>query len=343
MGALYIVFAVCYFIINTGSMLKGAAKITMSRRPGGGLGVNEIVVGAMTVMFILYSFVGGLVAAAWTDLFQGILIIVLSFMLIPTRSNPVGGIDGMQASLEPFRFSLATPSGIGPWVIAMLTINGLVGIMAQPHQFGDRRHRERRADVPDRHALRATLVKRVCTVGWALVGLIVAAMIAQGKADGAALGNPENAFGFACRQLLFPVPSRPDDRIDDPRRQHVDLLGVSRRQRRPVHRRAVSAGACAESSWIATTCGWVGISGLVITMLGVVYALFLIESVLYTFLLTETLATFVGISLLGGILWRRANRWGAAGSLACALAATSSWCRIFCPDSGSTIGTRTSS
>ena len=30
----------------------------------------------MTVMFILYSFVGGLVAAAWTDLFQGFLIIV---------------------------------------------------------------------------------------------------------------------------------------------------------------------------------------------------------------------------------------------------------------------------
>ena len=45
------------------------------------------------------------------------------------------------------------------------------------------------------------------------------------------------------------------------------------------------------------------------------YALFLIESVLYTFLLTETMATFVGISLLGGILWRRANRWGALASL----------------------------
>ena len=41
----------------------------------------------------------------------------------------------MKASLEPFRFSLATPSGIGPWVIAMLTVNGLVGIMAQPHQL----------------------------------------------------------------------------------------------------------------------------------------------------------------------------------------------------------------
>ena len=65
---------------------------------------------------------------------------------------------------------------------------------------------------------------------------------------------------------------------------------------------------------------WVGrVSGFVITMLGVLYAFFLIRSVLYTFLLTETLATFVGISVLGGIVWPRANRWGAIASVLSAL------------------------
>jgi len=65
---------------------------------------------------------------------------------------------------------------------------------------------------------------------------------------------------------------------------------------------------------------WVGrVSGLAITVIGVLYAVFLIQSVLYTFLLTETLATFVGISVLGGVLWRRANRWGALASLLSAL------------------------
>ena len=68
----------------------------------------------MTAMFILYSFVGGLVASAWTDLFQGFLIIVLSFMLIPLGWREVGGLGGMKASLPAFRFSLSTPSGIGP-------------------------------------------------------------------------------------------------------------------------------------------------------------------------------------------------------------------------------------
>ena len=66
---------------------------------------------------------------------------------------------------------------------------------------------------------------------------------------------------------------------------------------------------------------WVGrISGFAITMLGVFYAVYLIQSVLYTFLLTETLATFVGVNVLGGLLWRRANRWGALASLLSALA-----------------------
>src|SRR2546426_7049948 len=116
MGAIYSVFALCFFIINTGSMLKGAGKV-ISQATGAGVGANQIVV-AMTVMFILYSFVGGLVAAAWTDLFQGFLIIALSFMLIPLGWSVVGGLDGKHAALEPFPFSLRPPSGIGPWVVA---------------------------------------------------------------------------------------------------------------------------------------------------------------------------------------------------------------------------------
>ena len=68
MGAVYIVFALCFFIINIGSLLKGAGKV-IGQATGATTGVNEIVV-AMTAMFVLYSFVGGLVAAAWTDVFR---------------------------------------------------------------------------------------------------------------------------------------------------------------------------------------------------------------------------------------------------------------------------------
>ncbi len=314
MGAIYIVFAVCFLTINTGSMLKGAGKV-ISQATGGTVGVNEMIV-AMTVLFVLYSFIGGLVAAAWTDLFQGVLIIVLSFMLIPLGWGLVGGLDGMKMTLEPFRFSLATPSGIGPWVIAMLTINGLVGIMAQPHQLAavgtGRDERTCRVGM-----LGGNLVKRVCTVGWTFIGLIVAAMVVRGRVPAAMRTDPENAFGVACRQLLFPgalglmVAAILAANMSACSAFLVDggaLFTEGLYRQRFVPNRA-------DRHYL-----WVGrISGVVTTMLGVLYAVFLIQSVLYTFLLTETLATFVGISVLGGIIWRRANRWGALASLLSAL------------------------
>jgi Na+/proline symporter len=313
MGAIYIAFAVCFFVIETGGLLKGAGKV-ISQATGGTTGVNEIVA-AMTAMFVVYSFVGGLVASAWTDLFQGVLIIALSFILIPLGWSAVGGLAGMKASLEPFRFSLSTPSGIGPWTIAMLTVNGLVGIMAQPHMLATvgtgRDERTCRVGM-----LLGNFVKRVCTVGWMLVGLIAAALVARG--GGRPLADPENAFGFACRSLLFPgalgllVASILAASMSACSAYMVDVGALFTEGFYRPHVRADGS----DRLYL-----WVGrISGAAITMLGVLYAMFLIESVLYTFLLTETLSTFVGISLLGGIVWRRANRWGALASLLGALA-----------------------
>jgi Na+/proline symporter len=61
------------------------------------------------------------------------------------------------------------------------------------------------------------------------------------------------------------------------------------------------------------------VGGLIVTLGAVLYAVFGVEKVLNTFLMTETLATFVGVSVLAGIVWPRANRWGAIGSIAIAM------------------------
>ena len=199
----------------------------------------------------------------------------------------------------------------------MLTVNGLVGIMAQPHQLAavgtGKDERTCRVGM-----FYGNMIKRVCTVGWALVGLIVAAMVAQGHADAAALGDPENAFGFACRQLLFPgalglmIASILAANMSTCSAFLVDSGALFTEG---LYRRRIMPGRD-DRHYL-----WVGrASGFVITMLGVLYAIFLIESVLYTFLLTETLATFVGIGVLGGIVWPRANRWGALASLLASLA-----------------------
>jgi SSS family solute:Na+ symporter len=158
-------------------------------------------------------------------------------------------------------------------------------------------------------------VKRVCTVGWMLVGLIAAVLVAQ--SGGRALADPEQAFGFACRQLLFPgalgllVASILAASMSACSAYMVDVGAIFTEG---FYRPRVRSNS-GDRHYL-----WVGrFSGAAITMLGVLYAIYLIESVLYTFLLTETLSTFVGIGLLGGVVWPRANLWGAIASLLCAL------------------------
>jgi Na+/proline symporter len=199
----------------------------------------------------------------------------------------------------------------------MLTVNGLVGIMAQPHQLAavgtGRDERTCRIGM-----LMGNMVKRVCTVGWALVGLVVAAMVAQGHASAAALGDPENAFGFACRLLLAPgalglmIAAILAANMSTCSAFLVDAGALLTEG---LYRRRLAPGRADRHYLLVGR-----LSGLAVTLMGVLYAIFLIESVLYTFLLTETLATFIGISVLGGIIWRRANRWGAIASLIGSLA-----------------------
>ena len=60
---------------------------------------------------------------------------------------------------------------------------------------------------------------------------------------------------------------------------------------------------------------WMGrYSGLALSVLAVLFALS-IKNVLHAFLFTETLATFMGIIFLGGVIWKRANKYGAAAAV----------------------------
>jgi Na+/proline symporter len=237
-------------------------------------------------------------------------------MLIPLGWNSVGGFDGKRASLDSVKLSLATPSGIGPWFIFMLTLNGLIGIVAQPHMMaavGSGKNEQ----ACRQGFLYGTFVKRFCTIGWAIVGLMVAAMVMRGAFGVHALHDPEEAFGFACRHILFPGG--------------VGLLiaCVLASNMAACSAFMVDSGALFTQNFYRKYLKpnekdkhylLVGrVSGLAITLGGVLYAVFLIQRVLNSFLLTETMATFMGISILGGMFWRRGNRYGAFSSLAVAM------------------------
>src|SRR5262249_943374 len=127
------------------------------------------------------------------------------------------------------------------------------------------------------------------------------------------------AFGLACRLLLFPgalglmIASILAANMSTCSAFLVDSGALFTEG---LYRRRLVPGRT-DAHYL-----WVGrLSGLAITILGVLYALFLIQSVLYTFLLADALATLVGIGVLGGLVWPRATRWGALASLLCALAA----------------------
>ena len=134
MGLFYTVFAIAFFVFTMGVMLQGAAKV-ISVASGGMISPNGVVIG-MTIAFMLYSFFGGLVAAAHTEFIQAFFIIVLSFLLIPAGLQAVGGFSGMREALPADFFQLySEASGLDAFTIAMLAVNGVVGITAQPHMM----------------------------------------------------------------------------------------------------------------------------------------------------------------------------------------------------------------
>lgn len=314
MGGLYSIFAICFLIMNMASMMKGAGKV-MNQAAGGTFGVDHIVL-AMTATFIIYSFLGGLVASAWTDVLQGLLIIVLSFLLIPLGWGTVGGIAGLRHTLTAAKLSMATPNGVGIWSILVLTINGLIGIMAQPHIPAAV------ATGKDERACRVgffygNYIKRVCTAGWALLGLMVVAMVNRGSFGVRFLADPEDAFGFVCGHVLYSGM------------RGLLIACILAGTMSTCSAFLVDSGALFTQGFYRTRLAparsdkhylWVGrASGLVITLAGVLYGLFFVKRVLNAFLLTESMATYMGVCLVGGIIWQRANRWGAVASLAVGL------------------------
>ncbi len=307
MGAVYTVFALAYFTFNMGAMLKGAGKL-VSVASGDAVSANAVVL-AMTGTFLLYSFVGGLVSAAYTDFVQSMFIVALSFLLIPIGLRETGGFTGIRETLDPSMLSMVTPGDVGVFTIVMLTLNGLIGIVAQPHilaSVGTGRD-ERSCRIGMAYG---NFIKRFCTIGWALVGVIVATLLIQ--RGEAAFADPEDAFGYATRELLFPgglglmIACVLAANMSTGSAFMVDSAALFTQN---FYRRYVAKDRT-DRHYL-----WAGrFAGVGMTLLGVVFGLY-VGSVLQAFLFTETIAAFMGISMFGAISWRRANRWGALASL----------------------------
>ena len=302
-GLLYGIYAVLFLMINMSAMQNGAAKV-VSAATGGAI-PHGWVVWSMTFIFVAYSFLGGRISAAVTDVIQSLLIIILSFLIIPFGLAKLGGYHAFKATLTPEQMSLAIPGGLTLGLIFVLSIQSLFSIVAQPHQMAavGTGKTEMNCRVGFTYG---NMIKRFCTIGWVFVGLIVIGMVVRGIIP--PLQDHEAAFGVACQQLLGPgflglmIASVLATNMSTCSAMMVDLGALSVQN---IYKPYFKAGA-PDAHYL--TVGRV--AGVVLT-LGSMGMIAVLPNVLDALLQSDSLAAFMGVPFLAGLVWRRANRFGA--------------------------------
>ena len=222
MGVAYTLFAIVFYMFYLSTMFSAIAKFSAPLLGFDvglfGLELKFTLIPLIAGVVILYGVLGGLAAAYWTDLIQGLFIIILSVLLIPyglwSLAETYGG-PGERGLMDGFRimhervsadcFSLFSGPSSGefplPFIISLSLIS-IVGVVVQPHFIatgGGSAKSEKEARIG---LVVGNFLKRLCTVGWALTALIALALLA-GSAEIAA--DPDRVWGVAAREILGPM------------------------------------------------------------------------------------------------------------------------------------------
>jgi SSS family solute:Na+ symporter len=143
-----------------------------------------------------YTILGGMFAAAITDVIQGFMIVFLSLALIPVGLSALGGFTGLHSKVPDYMFELfgsaVTSEYTWYFVAAMVTLNLVVNAPRSFTVGGAAR---------DDHSARigfvtGSLTKRFMMIGWALTGLIAVGLYAGQISD------PTYIWGYMTRNLL---------------------------------------------------------------------------------------------------------------------------------------------
>jgi len=222
LGAAYAVFGVLYYIIYSSMAFAAIGKIaatligqdTVSLLGWSG-GLEYVLVPVIGFIVLAYGLAGGLQAAYYTDLIQGLCIILLSIILIPfgldavverfgePNASIMSGFEIIHQQLPPEHFQLVgnnTSEFPLHRILAVVLIN-LVGIVVTPHMIvtgGGSAKTESNARVG---LVTGNLLKRLCTIGWVLTALIALALFAD---DPNLVADPDKTWGIASRELLGP-------------------------------------------------------------------------------------------------------------------------------------------
>ncbi|WP_164104009.1 sodium:solute symporter family protein [Candidatus Laterigemmans baculatus] len=221
LGAAYTLFAIVFYMFYLSTMFSAVAKFAVPLigiEEYAGLELRYILVPLIAGIVIIYGVLGGLTAAYWTDLIQGIFIILLSVLLIPyglkalvakfgdpTSDGMMEGFRIMHERVSGDYFSLFAGPSSGEFplhYIISLTLLVTVGIVVQPHFIATGGGSAKSEDEARVGLLVGNFLKRLCTVGWAMTALIALALLA-GNTEIA--NDPDRVWGVAAREILGPL------------------------------------------------------------------------------------------------------------------------------------------
>ena len=218
-GVAYALFGCFYYMVYGAMLFTAIGKVAVPLMGAElfGIPTGQALIPLVALIVIVYGVLGGITAAYWTDLIQGICIILLSVLLIPFGLNAVvqkfgsegdswtDGFRVMHGQLPESTFAIlgGTASSEFPlYAIVVIVIMNIIGIVLTPHFIvtgGGSAKSEHDARVG---LVTGNFIKRFCTIGWVITALIVLTLF-SGRPE--LIADPDQAWGVATKELLGPL------------------------------------------------------------------------------------------------------------------------------------------
>lgn len=202
MATLFKIVVLCAVPMSLGFGLKSAAIVVQVMT--GGAVSDTMALAIIVIPTLVYTLLGGVIAAYATDIYQGLMIVVLSFLLIPFAISAAGGGAELNAAIADEMTYMLARDGVDFgfwwvfWFAIGITFSATIATAAGSAAAKD--------EMVARMKSFGSVIKRFCTLGWGLVGLFAVALYAGHPMldSGSELANasPDNVFALAAGDLL---------------------------------------------------------------------------------------------------------------------------------------------
>jgi len=154
------------------------------------------------IIIILYTFLGGFLAVCWTDLFQGLLMI-LALVIVPIVAfQNIGGTDAIIDALEARNIAKGlVPEGTNAPLIAIVSAMAWgLGYFGQPHILA------RFMGVQSIRKLNRSRIIAIVWVAISLAGAVIIGMVGIGMFEALDIAQKEHekVFIYMIREMMGP-------------------------------------------------------------------------------------------------------------------------------------------